>query len=1085
MKKKFDFLCQDIKIFVLMKAFFAVLTTSIIILSGCSSSSAEFSTIERDFISPPESVQTSIYWYWINDNISKEAVVKDLQSMKKVGINRAFIGNIGLSQQEYPYGNVKLFTDEWWEIMHTALKTATELGIEIGIFNCPGWSQSGGPWIKPEQAMRYLASSEIKVKGPKKFEQKLAQPTTDFQDVKVVAWPVDQQYQNNLFNASNARIYFSDNKMKSSKGNAKYTLLDNDSHIGLTLTGASPARSLVIYPAGNIYADAELQAKEGNEFRTIKKFNINRTNPALNVGFEPYAPIVVTFPETKSSEYRIVFNHIRKDSGIADMVLTSTPMVERYAEKSLAKMFQTPLPYWHDYLWDAQSEIKDASALVPPQQVKDLTKYMAADGTLTWDVPEGEWIIMRTGMAPTGVTNAPASPEGVGLEVDKMSKKHVADHFDAFLGKILERVPAEDRKTWKVVVEDSYETGGQNFTDEFLSEFQQRYGYDPVPFLPVFKGHTIGSPDLSDRFLWDLRRLVADKVSYDYVGGLREISNKHGLTTWLENYGHWGFPGEFLQYGGQSDEIGGEFWSEGNLGDIENRAASSCAHIYGKTKVSAESFTCGGNAYSRYPAVMKRRGDWSFTEGINNTLLHVYIQQAYEDRYPGVDAWFGNEFNRKNIWYNHLDLFIQYLKRCNYMLQQGLNVADVAYFIGEDAPKMTGVRDPEIPKGYSFDYINAEVIVRDLSVKDGKLVLPHGTSYRVLVLPKLETMRPEVLQKIEQLITEGAVVLGPPPSRSPSMQGYPEADKQVQSLAGKMWGDLSAKQRSYGKGMILNDMPMEEVFSLLNVVPDCRFADNDPVLYNHRTLSGGGDIYFLSNQSEKPITINAQFRVKGMQPELWDAISGSIRPLPAFEQSGESTIVPIQLESLESAFIVFRKKGKPSAEEIEKNYPKPELVVDINKPWEVQFESDAVKRGPSEPVTFVKLQDWSKHEDERIRYYSGTAVYKTTFSVEEMPKGKESYIDLGKVNVMAKVKINGKYAGGAWTAPYRINVSPYIQKGENTIEVEVVNTWVNRLLGDSKLPENERVVYSDKSPWKNDSQAQASGLTGPVQLVCF
>jgi hypothetical protein len=1050
-----------------MKSLFTIAAISaMFIFSGCQPASSDFSAIERGFVTPPDSMQTGVYWYWINDNISKEAVVKDLQSMKQVGINRAFIGNIGLTPQEYSYGNTKLFTDEWWEVMHTALKTATELEIEIGIFNCPGWSQSGGPWIKPEQAMRYLASSEIRVKGPQKFSKKLEQPTGNFEDVKVLAWPVTRDCMQNLFDLGTVSIPM--NKSRNVE-------------ITLKLPQSSTARSLIVYPEGRFYSECELQAKIGNEFKSIRKFTIDRMNTALNVGFEPLAPVAVSFPEVQASEFRIRFD---QGGATRKIVLTPTPVIERYAEKTLARMFPSPLPYWHDYLWDAQPAVNEASLLTDPQQVQDISKYLTADGTLTWDIPEGEWIIMRTGMAPTGVTNSPASPEGVGLEVDKMSKKHVADHFDAFLGEILKRIPAADRKSFKVIVEDSYETGGQNFTDGFLEEFRQRYGYDPTPYLPAYKGHTIGSPDLSDRFLWDMRRMVADKVSYDYVGGLRETGHKHGLITWLENYGHWGFPGEFLQYGGQSDEIGGEFWSEGNLGDIENRAASSCAHIYGKRKVSAESFTCAGNAYSRYPYTMKRRGDWSFTEGINNTLLHVYIQQAYEDRYPGVDAWFGNEFNRKNTWFHHMDLFVGYLKRCNFMLQQGLNVADVAYFIGEDAPKMTGVRDPGLPRGYSFDYINAEVIECDLAVKDGRLVLPHGTSYRLLVLPKLETIRPEVLQKIEKLVADGAVVLGPPPSRSPSLQNYPEADKQIQALAAKMWGDPAAKQRNYDKGMILAGMEMQEALDLLKVAPDCLFGENDPLLYNHRTINGN-DIYFISNQSEKLVTFTPQFRVDGMQPEIWDATSGNIRLLPAFEVKNGLTTVPMQLEPLESAFIVFRKPGKPSSTNLSDNYPEPVIIAEATSPWEVCFESDEIRRGPAEPVVFEQLQDWANHADDRIRYFSGTASYKTTISVAGQPKGNKLYLDLGNLSAMAKVKVNGQYAGGVWTVPYRVDITQWAKEGDNTVEVDVCNTWVNRLIGDQCLPEKDRRVQSNNSPWRADSPLQPSGLFGPVRVMTY
>ncbi|WP_165043559.1 glycosyl hydrolase [Dysgonomonas sp. ZJ709] len=1060
-----------------------IVVMSFLILSSYiePASGKDFAPVKNGFITPPDTIQTSVYWYWINDNISKEAVVKDLQSMKKVGINRAFIGNIG--DQANAYGNIKLFSDEWWEVMHTALKTATELGIEIGIFNGPGWSQSGGPWIKTEQSMRYLASSELQVKGPRKLTQKLEQPTDEFEDVKVLAWPVSPGYRQNLLDIPSAKIKISDNVVAPLvlNNSARFAFANSEEYIDVVLPQKSIARSLVIYPKGNIHAECELQIKDGDKFHTIRKFNINRTNPALNVGFMPFAPIAISLPEVSSFEFRIVFNKMNKDVEISDIILSPTPIVERYAEKTLAKMFQSPLPYWDEYLWEPQPLIYDPAGLVKPEQIQDISSYMSADGTLIWSVPKGDWIIMRTGMAPTGVVNAPASPEGEGREIDKMSKEHVASHFDAFMGEIIKRIPAADRKSWKVVVQDSYETGGQNFTDDFLKEFEQRYGYDPLPYLPVFKGYTIGSQDLSDRFLWDLRRLIADKVSYDYVGGLRKISHQHGLTTWLENYGHWGFPGEFLQYGGQSDEIGGEFWSEGDLGDIENRAASSSAHIYGKSKVSAESFTCANNVFSRYPATMKKRGDWSFTEGINNTLLHVYIQQAHEDKDPGMNAWFGNEFNRKNTWFNHMDLFVNYLKRSNFMLQQGLNVADVAYYIGDDAPKMTGIRDPELPKGYSFDYINGEVILRDLQVKEGRLVLPHGTSYRILVLPKLETMRPEILSKIEQLVANGATVLGPPPSYSPSMERYPKADQEIKQMASNMWGSIAVKQRRYGKGTILTDMSMTEALDILKVAPDCRFNDSDPVLYNHRTVDGN-EIYFITNQSEERIQINPKFRVDGMQPELWDAVNGTTRLLPAFSSVKGITTVPIQLEPLESAFIVFQQKGEPTASTIEANYPHPQLVETINSPWKVQFESDKVRRGPAETITFNKLTDWSQHDDQRIRYYSGTGIYTTSFNLKEKPKD-ELYLDLGKVSVMAKVKVNGQYVGGVWTAPYRLNISKFTKKGNNTLEIEVASTWVNRLIGDLRLPEAERNTWLEVNTWKADSPLQSSGLIGPVRLV--
>jgi hypothetical protein len=1061
------------------------------IFSYCQSDRSNVSDkdLESGFFVSPDTIQTSVYWYWISDNISKEGVVKDLHSMKKVGINRAFIGNIGLD--DVPYGKVKMLSNEWWEVLNVALKTATELNIEIGIFNSPGWSQSGGPWIKAEEAMRYLTASELRVKGPQKISQKLKKPIDIFQDVKVLAWPVPKDDQL-ILNSSNARVTSKPAFAKLSEiWDANKTTgieLPKDQEVVIDIESIELfiARSLSVRPTEQrILANALFQVKEINgQYRTLSKFQINRTNPALNVGFDPYAAVMVSFPATTATSFRLIIENSIPGGGLAEMVVSASPRVERYSEKTLAKMHPTPLPYWRDYQWPAQPEVDDQSTVIDGLKVIDITQYMAADGMLEWDVPEGDWIISRTGMTPTGTVNSPASPEATGYEVDKMSKVHAEKHFYGHMGEILKRIPEADRKCFKVVVQDSYETGGQNFTDGFIGEFKQKYGYDPTPYLPVYQGLVVNSRQESDRFLWDMRRIVADKVAYDYVGGLREVSHKHGLRTWLENYGHWGFPGEFLMYGGQSDEISGEFWSEGELGDIENRAATSCGHIYGKNKISAESNTCSGSPFSRYPGNIKQRGDRFFAEGINNTLLHVYITQPSDDKLPGMNAWFGNEFNRHNTWFSQMDVYIQYLKRTNFMLQQGMNVADVAYFIGEDAPKMTGVTDPDLPVGYQFDYMNAEVIEKYMSVKNGLITLTHGTQYRLMVLPKLETMRPEVLTKINQLVNEGAVILGPAPKCSPSLQNQPAADQEVQKMAAELWGDVdgvNVKSRKVGKGMIMNGLNMKEAFALINCVPDCRVPEDRSIHFGHRTL-GDREIYFVTNQTAEVKTVTPEFRVIGKQPELWEATTGYIRNLPAYILNENTTAVPLKLEPYESVFVVFRKSaGKSSIESVEANFPKPSVLADLNGPWTVHF--DPKLRGPEQPVVFETLTDWTTSSDERIKYYSGTAVYTQKFKLRKLPSAKNVIINLGSFTAMAKVSINGTYAGGIWTKPYQLDITKLIKEGENELQVEVVNTWVNRLIGDSKLPVDQRPTWCPVYPFKPENTPQPSGLFGPVQVL--
>jgi len=1004
--------------------------------------------------------------------------------MKKVGINRAFIGNIGLAANETPYGKVKIFSKEWWEIMHTALKTATELNIEIGIFNGPGWSQSGGPWIKPQQSMRYLISSETIIEGGKNISVILPKPTAQFQDQRVIAYPNAETIETPrpLIISKPA---LADLVNLNNPNNDKPVIIgkSRSQQIDFSYPTAQQFQSLTIYPAKNkMSCKAVLQALRNDNYETVKTFVIDRQNDMLSVGFQPYAPIVISFRQIKSSKYRLLITDCSENTGFLSINLSAVPQVERYPEKSLAKMFQSPLPYWNEYQWPVQAKASGNVPPVDPTRVINISSKMDSTGRLRWKAPAGKWTVMRTGMTSTLVTNAPASRGGTGLEVDKMSKVHIAYHFEKYIGEILKRIPPQDRKTFKVVVADSYETGSQNWTDNFIAAFLKKYKYDPTPYLPVFTGVVVGSQEMSDRFLWDVRRFVADNVAYQYVGGLREISHKHGLTTWLENYGHWGFPGEFLQYGGQSDEVSGEFWSEGTLGDIENRAASSAAHIYGKRKVSAESFTAAGGAFSRYPALFKQRGDRFFAEGINNTLLHVYIHQP-DDNMPGVNAWFGNEFNRNNTWFFEMEDFIKYLKRTNHVLQQGLYAADVAYFIGEDAPKMTGVQNPVLPKGYSFDYINSEVIMQHLAVKDGRFVLPDGMSYKVLVLPKLETMRPELLEKILLLVKQGGVIFGPRPSRSPSLQGYPAADIKLNRLAHELWGSKKNvySHRQIGLGKIFDSNDLEGTLKLVATFPDFKSA-SDSVAFIHRKLADA-DIYFITNQSKGKIQFEPEFRISEKSPELWDPVSGTVRPLPQFSYKNDYTKVPISLDKNESVFIVFSKKEKSKNQESMENFPAARTTIPLNNNWTLQF--DTLQGGPKQLVNLDKLSSWTESSEESIRFYSGSAVYKTKFVMEELDGGQSAFIAFEALTAVAKVEINGVAVGGLWTAPYQLEITKALKKGDNIVTVTVTNDWMNRLIGDSKLPMQEQKAKVSINPYNPSSKLQPSGLIGPAVIKIF
>ncbi len=1069
------------------------------LLTACFSAQvAGADLLESGFTNPPAQTQPWCYWYWISDNISKDGITKDLEAMSRIGIGEALIGNIFLDKQ--PAGKIKVLTPEWWELVRHAMREADRVGVNIGMFNCPGWSQSGGPWIKPEQTMRYLATFELRVTGPQKFSGKLAAPNAQFQDVAVLAFPAPQN-DADVLSAHSPRVTCTpavvgaDQLVDGNLDTAVELPLGkgaNKKPVAMDIELASPltARCLQIVPSSEAFgADAELQAQDADgKFQTVRKFKCDRSNMAVGVGFMPRGPVTVSFPVTTSQHFRLVFSNVfgrGKKTELAEINLSGAVRLESFVEKQLGKMNATPLPMWDTYLWKTQAEPDSAKLAVPVADVKNISAKLATDGTLTWKVPAGDWIVQRIGMTPTGMKNSPASPEGQGLEVDKMNRDLAKFHFDQFIGEALKRIPASERKAFKQVIADSYEMGSQNWTDGLEKDFQQRYGYDPKPWLAVLSGRIVGSATQSERFLWDLRRLVADRVATDYVGGLRAAANDHGFGLWLENYGHWGFPGEFLKYGSQSDRIGGEFWVTGELGSIECRAASSCANTYGKQFVSAESFT-GGPAFKNSPCDLKARGDWSFCEGINHVVLHVVIQQPDDSKIPGINAPWGTEFNRHNTWYEQGKAWVDYERRCCWLLQQGWRATDVAYFIGEDAPKMTGVRDPELPPGRDFDYINAEVIEKNLTVKNGILVLPHGVSYRVLVLPKLNALRPEVLRKIRDLVQAGATVLGEPPTQSPSMENFPKCDAEVQQLAAELWGGANPGQsgeRKFGKGKIIWGKSLTEIFAATQIPADIEYRDaaaDAKFLFTHRT-SPDAEIYFVSNQKDRAEQVNCAFRLAGRQPELWDAVTGERRALPEWSEQSGQTIVPLTFAPKQSWFVVFRYAAQPVAKGV-KNFPALKTIATIGEKWDVSFDP---KWGGPEHAEFAQLTDWITRPEDGIKFYSGKATYRTTFDwppSEIRNRKSEIFLDLGAVRDVAVVRVNGKDLGTLWTAPWRVDISAAAHVGSNSVEITVVNPWNNRLVGDAKLPVAERRTSLSMPTVTAKTPLQSAGLLGPVRV---
>lgn len=1053
--------------------------------------------LQDGFSRPPASAAPWTYWYWISENISKPGISRDLEVMADVGISEALLGVIA---DAAPSGSVTTLGEPFWQAVVHAMEEGERTGVGVGLFNSPGWSQSGGPWVKPEDAMRYIASSELRVTGPTRLTQAPLPPCSPFQDVALQAFPAPKG-ETEFLDGRLARIIADPPIANAGR------LLDRvapDSSCQATTADAPPpdwnmrgngsqqfdilaekpysARSLQIRTRPSFfYAKAVLSwVDDHGKIRPIRSFEIDRRNALKTVGPMRHPPVVIAFPLVRARQFRLTLTEVLSgpDSDIAGIHLSGGARLEAYIEKQLGKMHQTPLPPWDAYHWPPSPEPEDTACCVDPAAIVDLTARMAPDGRIDWEVPPGEWIVLRSGMALTHVTNAPAPPASTGLEVDKMKVSALEQHFDAYVGTLLRRLSKrQTRHAFRRVVADSYEAGSQNWTDDFPVRFLDAYDYDPREWLPVLTGRIVGSADQSDRFLWDLRRLVADLISKNYVGALKAISARHGLGLWLENYGHWGFPGEFMQYGGAGDRIAGEFWVDG-LGAIETVGAATTAAAYGKPIVSAEAFT-GGKAWAGYPDVLKTRGDWAFARGINHFVLHVNIHQP-DERKPGINAWFGTEFNRNNLWFPKSRSWIDYIRRTSFLLQQGQPVADLGYFIGEDAPVMQGPSDPAPPPGHQITYVNAELIETRLTVRNGRFVTPEGHDFAVLVLPPLETMRPALLRRIQTLVAAGGILAGTPPTRSPSMAAFPGADAEVAARARELWQSPRI--------FLPDQLPV--ALAAAGVQPSLQGSLSSSLLWNHRKLADG-DLFFLSNQSNETMPISASVRAIGPHVQLWDAVSGAVLNIQNIVRTEDRSLIELTLPPQGACIVTFRQTdwndpldrapAPPSAFNTISIRESRELVG----PWQVHFP--AIQQPDR---IFTQLRSWSEHEDPAIHYFSGTAIYRKHFTLTlDQLRRTRLALDLGTVSAIAEVRINGRFCGTVWTSPSPVDINAACKAGDNLVEILVTSTWYNRLLGQQKMGGNppgiNDAVWTAIKPELTSSNPTMSGLVGPVHIHIF
>jgi hypothetical protein len=1107
-------------------------------MAGSTIGQSSSDTLEKGFRQPPDAARPLVWWHWMNGNISKEGIKLDLEWMHRTGLKGFQNFDAALATPQVVDHRLAYMTPEWKDAFKYATTLADQLGMEEAIAASPGWSETGGPWVPGSEGMKKYVWSETLVEGGKPFSGKLTHPPSNtggfqnlgvrdllaapegapppptfYADAAVVAYrrpasdvPVDSRHPKMTASAGapDAAVLSDGDLQNTTK--LPIPKAGESSWIQYEFAQPQTIRSISIVTesvdfitamvAGVSNPEKSLEASDdGQAFREIVKLPDGGA-PQHTLSFSPVTakffrvafkrtpppPVPAWASGIDPSSLGIKIGAPPTDYEIAELQLYSGARVNRFEEKAAF----TPVP---DVYGFATGTVP-ANEAVSKSDVIDLTSKMGADGTLNWTPPAGNWVVLRFGYSLLGITNHPATAEATGLEVDKLNRTYVKNYMDRYLDSYKETVGADymGKRGIKYVITDSWEAGSQNWTDDMIAQFKTRRGYDPLPWMPVLTGQIVGSAEASDQFLWDFRKTIGDLIADEHYGQVQASLKERGI-------GHYG----------ESHESGRAFVADGmevkKLNDIpmsamwtqvpgvnkeqfgynaDDRESASVAHIYGQNLAAAESLTAGAAPWAWSPSTLKPTADQELLNGINRFVIHESAHQPLIDKAPGLTLGpFGQWFNRNETWAEQASAWINYLARSSYMLQQGHYAADVIYFYGEDSNVTAIFNDkaPSMPAGYGFDYINADGLIHELSAADGKITTKSGMSYRLLALdPYSKHMSLPVLRGIHRLVEQGAVVAGEKPTDTPSLA---DDAAEFKKLNDDLFGDGSGIH-SVGKGKVYAGLNADAALKAINIAPD--FDHSKPqsdtrILFVHRKLPDA-DIYFLDNRNDRDETVDATFRIAGKEPELWYAETGRSEPA-SYQISGDRTTVPLHLEPWGTVFVVFRKPAKTSS----RTLPKPvetELAT-VDGSWNVTFQPG---RGAPASVVLDKLSSWTDSQDNGVKYFSGIGTYTKTIqaTADWFKKGATLWIDLGDVKNLAEVTVNGKPLGIVWHAPYRVDASSALKSGANEITIKVINTWVNRLIGDQQSDATTKYTFADVKPYKADSKLLESGLLGPVKL---
>ncbi len=1054
------------------------------------------------FKTPPAAAKPACWWFWGESVTTEHGITQDLEAMKRVGWGGVVLYEQVFSDAPDAY---KSLSPEFMARVRFAAAECARLGMSLEVNVGPGYV-AGGPWITPELGQQRLVSSELQIEGGQKFSKKLPQPPTKlgfYREVAVLAFPSragSEAVHPPTLTCEPAGLELSvmfacDGKKvripPAPKGQSTLIQMDYGKPFtarSLAFSQRPNSKGLIVATQvpGNWSDDnygqgvrphpplGQLEASDDGV-----KWESVCTLPQLGFQMDGRERQTLAFPARTARYFRLNLHDWGRNAQYKDddlylgiIELSGEARMDQWEVKSANHI---------DFANPDHTPTYSKSEVIDPATIVDLTARLGTDGTLEWDAPPGRWTILRFGRTATGAYVKHGRPESKGLECDKMSAKAAEVQFENYVGRILKEVKKVPGARLAGINIDSAEMGSQNWTADFAEQFQKRRGYDLRRFLPTMAGRVVESPEQSDRFLTDVRRTCADLIADLYYGEFQRLCHANNMTVMAQTGIATPMPMDDVQAKGHVDIPMCEFWFSQPDGTLESKETSSAAHVYGLPIVAAESFT--GSPADVTPAKIKPLADNALALGVNRFVVLAYVHQPWDDRKPGVtEERFYLPYQRHNTWWEYSGGFWNTLARSAYMMQQGQPVMDLLYHLGNDVPqKIAPARmRPAPPEGYDFDVGGDENLTR-ASVKDGRVVLPGGMSYRVLVLAGGDHLTLAAARQLRELVMQGAVVLASKkPVGSRSLANGAEGDAEVRKIADELWGQGepgNSGEHATGQGKVIWGRTPAEVLAGLGLPKDFQAVDTkQKILFAHRR-SGTDDIYFVANHLAEPATFTGVFRVQGKIPQTWNPETGEITALPGFSAKQDRSEVPLQLEANGSRFIVFRDEPAPTT-------AAPGLVGEmpvwkqLSGPWQVEFQPNS---GAPAQLTFPELISWTEHPDPGIQNYSGTATYMQEFDLPAMPTGK-IMLDLGNVEVVAAVTLNGVDCGSLWKAPFAVEAGQALRPGKNRLEVKVANVWANRLIADAGLPAAKRVAWATYNPYKPGDRLLPSGLLGPVQL---